>query len=64
MPDEHKSVQFNCPDPCGGQVAVVGAVIRPISITLVGSCIKCETKVILDVSSLLKEMCEYTEGVH
>lgn len=62
--DPHMSVQFCCPEPCEGQIYVVGAVIRPTGITFVGKCVKCDAHTSLDVNNLLKEMCNFTKGVH
>ena len=62
--DPHKAVQFSCPEPCEGQIAVVGAIIRPNGITFVGTCMKCEHRAMLDINPLLKEMCDFAEGVH
>lgn len=62
--DPHKTMQFCCSKPCEGQVAIVGAVIRQNGVVLFGTCTKCEEPVAVDANVLLKEMCNFTEGVN
>jgi len=62
--DKCKSLEFSCPKPCNGQVLIGGAIVRPTNITFVGACVDCGSTHYVDLSPLLKEMCNFTNVVH
>lgn len=59
---KYANVKFECPDPCGGQIHVVGAVVYPTFVTLVGRCQKCNADTVLNAADLMGKMCEVMEG--
>lgn len=58
---KHINVKFECPEPCEGQIFVVGAVVYPTYVCLVGKCEKCGGHASVPASELLSKIFEVME---
>lgn len=58
---KYANVKFECPDPCNGQIHVVGAVVYPSFVVLVGRCSRCNADTSLNVMDLLEKMFDVAE---
>lgn len=59
---KYATVKFECPH-CQGQINVVGAVVYPTFVNLVGRCEKCALDACLGVADLLAKMFDVMEEV-